>query len=88
MEHDYANLRSSVARCQRLAMSPNTQHRIPLPRVELRDDDDLHGSSHAAVGGAELGGRDGGSFRAVCGGAEGFGRRNVPLRATCGVVES
>jgi hypothetical protein len=51
VEHDDANLRSSVARCQRLAMSPNTQHGIPLTRVKLRDDEDLHGSFHAACGG-------------------------------------
>ncbi len=42
VQHDHANLRSSVARGQRLAMSPNAQHRVALARVELRDDDDLH----------------------------------------------
>jgi hypothetical protein len=51
VEHNHANLRSSFARGERLAMSPNTEYRISLARVELGDDEDLHGSSHAAAGG-------------------------------------
>ena len=57
MEHYHANFSSSVASCQRLAMSPSTQHGISLARVELGDDDDLHSSDaafhprHGGVGG-------------------------------------
>jgi hypothetical protein len=89
VEYDHANFSSSVASCQRLAMSPNTQHGIPPAWVELRDDDDLHASFHAADGGmVEFGGSDGGFLRSVWGGVEGFWRRGVSLHAACGVVES
>ena len=42
VEHDHSHVRPRVARRQRLAVRPHSQHRVRRPGVVLGDDDDLH----------------------------------------------
>jgi len=42
VQHEHAHIRSGIARGNRLAMSPDPEHRIAAARIELGYDDDLH----------------------------------------------
>ncbi len=42
MQDQHAHLRTPVARGERLAVSPDAQHRVALARVELGYDGNLH----------------------------------------------